>query len=34
MLSSDFLQESRAERAIESLAETMVAQAVVLRGGK
>ncbi len=29
-----FLQESRAERAIESLAETMVAQAVVVRGGR
>ncbi len=28
-----FLQESRAERALESLAETMVTQAAVLRGG-
>lgn len=29
-----FLQESRAERAIESLAETMVTQAFVVRGGQ
>ena len=29
-----FLQESRAERALESLAETMVTQATVLRGGE